>query len=175
MRQDWIEGKIADGLEGLLETCTTPKVFAREVNDRLRKAWEGATGSDSCGPARLEAIERKIENVRQAVEDGLDDAAWANERLSALKAEREQLLAATVLSGEPPLVDAREALSHAAETRKVLEHGSPKDRKQMLRQWVEDIKLAPEALSVEAQYQLPEPVMNDVVAGAGFEPATFRL
>jgi hypothetical protein len=47
-------------------------------------------------------------------------------------------------------------------------HGEPAERKRLLRTWVQEVKLAPERLEVEITYQIPEPVMNGVVAGAGF-------
>ena len=43
-----------------------------------------------------------------------------------------------------------------------------KERKQMVRAWVAEVKLAPDEQVVEATCQLPEPVMVDVVAGARY-------
>ena len=37
------------------------------------------------------------------------------------------------------------------------------------------MKLAPELREVELTYRVPEPMMIKMVAGAGFEPATFGL
>ncbi len=53
--------------------------------------------------------------------------------------------------------------------------GGIAEKKQLLRIWVQEIKLAPERREVELTYRVPEPVMNKVVAGAGFEPAAFGL
>ncbi len=47
--------------------------------------------------------------------------------------------------------------------------------KRILRMLIEGIKLAPETLSVEITYRLPEPVMKGSIAGPGFEPGTFGL
>ena len=105
----------------------------------------------------------------------LGDAAWANERLRQLRDERRQLESRGAGSGQPPQIDAKEAMCYRRQTRKVLSRGSAAERKKVLRTWVRTIKLAPEDLEVEIEYQIPEPVMNRVVAGAGFEPATFRL
>jgi hypothetical protein len=43
------------------------------------------------------------------------------------------------------------------------------EKKQLLRKWVAEMKLAPERLEVEITYRLPEPVMNTKVAGARSE------
>jgi len=50
----------------------------------------------------------------------------------------------------------------------VLAQGGPSERKQIIRTWVSEMKLAPEELEVEITYRLPEPFMHSVVAGAGF-------
>jgi len=50
----------------------------------------------------------------------------------------------------------------------LLAKGSPAERKQVLRAWVAEMKLAPEALEVAWTYRISEPVMHSVVAGAGF-------
>ncbi len=51
-------------------------------------------------------------------------------------------------------------------TRRLLSHGSPEERKALIRQWVGDMKLAPEALEVEITYRVPELFNNQLGAGA---------
>ena len=58
---------------------------------------------------------------------------------------------------------------------KLLERASDAEKKQIVGTWVEDIRLTPEQLEVAITYRVPEPVVNKLVAGAGFEPATFGL
>jgi hypothetical protein len=53
--------------------------------------------------------------------------------------------------------------------------GQSAERKRFMRAWVQEIKLEPQTLEVKISYRLPEVVMKGVVAGAGFEPATFGL
>lgn len=173
--QDWLEDNVISGLGGLLATCGSNRALMRRVNAKLRRMWQEGTGSDPQAQEKLKAVEGKIENIRRAVEEGLGDALWANDRLAGLKAEREQLLATATLSGEAPQIDEREARAYAAQTRKILSQGNHRERKQMLRCWVQEMRLAPDELTVHARYQLPEPVVVNLVAGAGFEPATFRL
>jgi len=57
---------------------------------------------------------------------------------------------------------------------RVFASGKPVEKKLLLRKWVGEMKLAPERLEVEITYRVPEPVMNSVVAGAGFntDPAS---
>jgi hypothetical protein len=44
-----------------------------------------------------------------------------------------------------------------------------------IRTWVKELKQTPEGLEVEITYRVPELFFNKLVAGAGFEPATFGL
>jgi hypothetical protein len=76
------------------------------------------------------------------------------------------LLRAAVVTGEPPQIDQETALAYRRQTEKVLAQGSPAERKQIVRTWVADMKLAPERLEVKMSYRIPEPVMHSVVAGA---------
>jgi hypothetical protein len=66
-------------------------------------------------------------------------------------------------------------MAYRRQTEKVMESGQPAERKRLMRAWVQDVKLEPVSLEVKITYRLPEVVMKGVVAGAGFEPATFGL
>ena len=173
--KDQIEGEVIEGLGELLGACADPKGFTRQVNEELRRLWEESTGYDPRAAKKLEAIDGKIANIRRAIEDGLEDAAWANGRLQQLLADRKELEEAARRVGEPPQIDADTALSYRRQTGKVLAQGDPAERKDIIRKWVDGIKLAPARYEVEISYRIPEPVMNAVVARAGFEPATSRL
>jgi len=53
---------------------------------------------------------------------------------------------------------------------KLLEHATPAEKKELIRAWVEEIRLTPEQLEVAITYRVPEPVVNRLVAGARFAP-----
>jgi hypothetical protein len=168
--------EVCQGLTGLLGLCADPEGFTRQVNIELRRLWEESSGHADRATAQkeIERVELKIGNIRRAVEDGLEDASWANARLSELIAQREELTAK--LDGpEPPLVDSRTVMAYRRETEKVIASGHPAERKRVIRTWVNDVTLEPQTLEVKIDYRLPEAVMKGVVAGAGFEPATFGL
>ena len=173
--QEGIETDVAEGVRDLLGICAGPKGFLTEVNAELRRIWEQQTGHDPRAASRVEAIDGKIENIRRAIEDGLSDAAWANRRLKALLQERESLLDKAVVGGEAPQIDLRAASEYRRRMEKTLRQGEMVERKRLLRTWVSEIKLAPEQQQVEMTFRIPEPIMNGVVAGAGFEPATSGL
>jgi hypothetical protein len=77
--------------------------------------------------------------------------------------------------GEPPQLDSKTVMAYRRQTQKVMESGQPAERKRLMRAWVQDVKLEPKSLAVKINYRLPEAVMKSVVAGDGFEPATFGL
>jgi site-specific DNA recombinase len=171
-----VEAEVCQGLSELLRLCADPEGFTRQVNVELRRLWQETTGyaDNSTRQAEVTRLETKIANIRRAVEDGFADASWANARLRELLAERDAL-AATSDTTEPPHLDSKTVMAYRRQTEKVLASGHIAERKRFLRAWVHEIKLEPERLEVQISYRLPETVMKGLVAGAGFEPATFGL
>ena len=165
--QAQLESEVVTGLAELLGVCADPARFTRQVNSELRDIWKRERKRDpqqTSGPSELDD---RIANVRRAIENGLQDADWANARLRELTAER-QALQAAALSNRPPQIDTRTALAYRRDAEKLLASGTPAERKQPIRTCVQDMKLAPERFEVEITYRIPEPVMNGVVAGARF-------
>jgi hypothetical protein len=166
---------VCRGLSELFSLCTDPQGFTRQVNTERRRLWEDSGHSDNAtAHAEIEKIEAKIANIRRAVEDGFADASWANTRLRELLAKRD-VLAGSLDRAEPPQLDFQAVMAYCRQTEKVMSSGYAADRKRLMRAWVGEIKLDPESLEVKINYRLPEAVMKGVVAGAGFEPATFGL
>jgi len=106
---------VLGGLRDVLGICTVPKSFSRRVNDELKKIWESSTGFQADSDQGLAAIDRKID-VRRAFEDGLQDTAWANQRLRQLNDERQALVSACT-SGAPPQFDDATIMAYDARQR----------------------------------------------------------
>jgi hypothetical protein len=111
------------------------------------------------------AVDRKIENIRRAVEEGFNDASWANTRLRALHAEKESLVAVSGKTSGPPQLDAATAMEYRRQADKLFRGGGQAERKQLLRILVEEVKLMPQDSEVSISYRLPEAIMNGLVAG----------
>ena len=94
------------------------------------------------------------------------DGAAEGTRRTRRRAER---------SGTPPRIDDRAAVEYRRNMDKLFKQGAPADRKRLLRDCVQEVKLMPDTLEVAIRYRLPESVMNGLVAGGGFEPPTFGL
>jgi hypothetical protein len=191
---EFMEAEVLAGLRDWLGACTDSRGMVREINEELRALWEQGNGHDPRAGARLQEIEAKVANIRRAVEDGLGDAAWATGRLQELVAERERLAPSltslTSLNSQPtladspgltsrsslnsppiqnheaPRIDAAAARAYRRETERILTHGDPAEKKSILRAWVNEVRLAPESLSVETTYRIPDPIAHCVVAGA---------
>jgi hypothetical protein len=173
--QSQVESEVISGLRGVLDLCADPQKFTRAVNKELRQIWEASVGFRPDASGQIAAIDRKIGNIRRAVEEGLNDANWANTRLRALRAERESLAAASGKTSGPPQLDAATAMEYRRQADKLFRAGGQAERKQLLRTLVGEVKLMPEELEVNISYRLPEAIMNGLVAGVGFEPTTFGL
>jgi len=172
--QGRVEDEVIEGLEVLLSACANPKRFVKQVNEQLELIWASRAAVDSEAAQRIRTIDSKIANIRKAIEDGLTDANWANLRLRELLADK-RTSEEHALAGKAPQLDVATALAFRTDTKKLLEHGEPTERKRLLRTLVESVKLMPEKLEVEIAYRVPNWVMNSVVAGDGFEPPTFGL
>lgn len=173
--QEEIEREVFSGLKSLMGVCTDKRGFVRKVNAELRRIWEDANGYNPTAAKRVSEIETKIGNIRKAIEEGLTDTSWANERLMALETEKESLFAATSAVGEPPYIDIEAAMAYRRNIDKVFSVADQAEKKRVLAAWVDKVELTPETLEVEIQYKIPEPVVDSMGAGVGFEPTTFGL
>jgi hypothetical protein len=88
---------------------------------------------------------------------------------------KREALTARLDSPQPPQLDSQTVTAYRRQTEKLMAPGQSAERKRFMRAWVQEIKLEPQTLEVKISYRLPEVVMKGVVAGAGFEPATFGL
>ena len=173
--QAQVESEVLRGLRSVLDLCADPQKFTRAVNKELRQIWEVSTDFRPDAGERIAAIDRKIENIRRAVEEGLNDASWANTRLQELHTERESLVTASQKASGPPQLNVATAMDYRRQADKLLRQGGQAERKQLLRTLVGEVKLMPQDLEVSISYRLPEAIMNGLVAGDGFEPPTFGL
>jgi hypothetical protein len=171
--KDHIEQAVIDGVRELLAANLNPDRIARLVNQEIARTADTDPTRSKTLEKEIASVEAKIENIRKAIEEGLSDAAWANGKLAGLQGELGRLSAARPHRERPPRLSAEDVIRYIQNLANVLEHASTRERKELLRLVVAQIKLAPEDLSVEIVYQAPGPnFMFNVVAGIGFEPTT---
>lgn len=68
------------GLRELLGHTSDLEGFAKRVNEEIARLWAEPNGQDPEAETKLAAIDLKTGPDRWALEDGFNDAAWANER-----------------------------------------------------------------------------------------------
>ncbi len=161
VRQSEIEGEVFTGLRKLLAACSDASGFARTLNDELRTLWEASVGYEPGAEQRIDAVDRKVANIRRAVADGLDDIAWANEELGKLTTQRAELEKATIPAGKPPRVDSKAALSYRRNLDKAFAKSGPAVARLLVRECIDQMRLLPDALEVEIDYRLPSEAMKE--------------
>ena len=175
VRQGDIEREVFAGLSDLFDKCTDGNGFVRKMNLELKEIWEESNGCDPDAPQKLREVEGKVANIRKAIEEGLADTAWANGRLRDLLSEQKELILASQTAGPPPQVSLEVAMAYRDDFKRLMASGENAETKRFLMEWVSKIQLAPEALEADIRYKIPEPVVDSMGAGVGFEPTTFGL
>jgi hypothetical protein len=163
---EFAEGEAIAGLKGLVGHCADPKGFTRKVNEEVARLWQARAKPEPVAEGKLQELDAKIANVRKAIEDGLADTSWANARLRELSAERQRLSVPVTPAAKPPRLTVDEAMTYRRDVERLFTVGTLTERKQLLRTWVAEMKLAPERREVEITYRVPEPFMKELVAGA---------
>ena len=118
-------------------------------------------GSDVGVRKELEEVDGKIGNLRQAVENGLDDVGWANARLRELTVRREELhqsLAAVSAPAMPPQLDVDTVGAYLKRFR------------ELVRRFVDSITLNP---SEPGPDKANEPVAHEITVNFKAMPAQF--
>lgn len=162
--KDEIESEVIAGITSLLSVCADPDGFTRKVNAEIRQIWEKSVGYDPSAVRKIADIDSKISNIRRSIENGMPDADWAYGRMRELMEERQKLESAPAVTGEAPQIDPKAAMEYRRTTNRILQEADPAEKKQLLRTWVDEITMAPDSLTVDIRYRIPEPLVNTVGA-----------
>ena len=174
VQKKFVEKRVFDGFKDVVGACDK-LTLVNKINHELNRIWKRATGYDPNLERRIKNLDTRIKRLWDAIELGIDDTEEVVTRIKSLKEEREKLAARPAVSTSPPRIDAGAIKKYLGEFRRLLKRGTPTELKKLAQACVQKMKLAPEERVIEITYRLPEPVMESLVAGAGFEPATFGL
>ena len=158
----------------------------RKMLERLVQEEVGPKNGDG---EEIDRTRLALEEIRQKIDTLLDSLTPTNkdlvdDRLRTLKAEKDRLEARLVALGWPrPRVDVRAivdaGIARLGRLGELLEHGSPEERKTLVQAFLARIEISPRDGKGAAYFAaLPMGVGTlsfEMVAGAGFEPATFGL
>jgi len=158
-----VEAEVINGLQELIRDCSDSKGFATIINRNLFAQWQASSGHDPRAAKKLADIDRKIANLRQAMEDGFDskeDLLWAKTRLQQLNGEREQLQQQASAIDDIPHLDTGEAAKLRLALEKAFAQGTNATKKLLLRECVESVTLFPDEPVVDIHYSLPAAVLS---------------
>ena len=156
--QDWVSQLVESRSGNLLG----------QVNSELQRSWIGAGGQKSAINAqRLAQVEKSITALREALEKGIDDIEWVNERLRELRQEGQALRRADVggSTGEAPKVDTETMQHYAANLPLLLAQATNKEKRLLARAFVSGITSDPEKLEIEVG--LTAPLFPSTCGGGG--------
>jgi site-specific DNA recombinase len=203
IRREELERRVLDGLKHRLLAPELVEQFARDFQDEVNRQAAELNQSRAQDQAQLEAVRRKIGSMIRAIEDGLYQPSMKG-RMAELEAEKAALEDRLASAPELPKVRLHPNLAgvyrdKVAALEQALAHPLDKaEGMEIVRSQIERITLTPRedsGLEVELYGDLARilqlceaaPGKNirprtdvpgrglSVVAGAGFEPATFRL
>jgi len=158
-----VEPEVVSGIKELLVNVLEHTNLVRKINRELREMFARESGHDPGLKGQLAGVEKRIENVRKAILDGLRDVEWANSQLDALNREREQLLARMRTQPrkiEPIQIDLAFLREYLRDLDKVLRKSKPEESKRIVSDMVESMTLDPDIREVVIQYRLPEHLLN---------------
>ena len=195
MRRDILERSVLDGLARHLVTPELVAEFVAEYHRERKRLAAGAAAREQAARGELAAIDRQIGAIVQAVKDGLyhpslkAELAARGPRGAARERDRTPPPGAAVLPPTLPALSRRkvEALQEDLTRPEIRAEAA-----EALRALIEQIRLVPQdgilaidlygtlagllsATNANAARMVPGGGSTVLVAGAGFEPTTFRL
>ena len=203
VRREELERRVLDGLKERLLAPDLVEEFARAFQEEVNRLAAEKTRHRAEDEGRLEAVGRKIASMIRAIEDGMYQPSM-KQRMAELEAEKAVLQERLAAAPEPPKIRLHPNLpglyrEKVAELEQALADPAIKaEAAEIIRSQIERITLTPNdqgGLEVElygdlarilqfceaGEHKRERPGRGgpgrglSVVAGAGFEPATFRL
>ena len=192
--KDTLERAVIQEIGGVFASCSDPLKVRKIMEDELR----GRNDRETCEVESIRDEIRKVtlemENVRNAVKAGLDDVDWANSELRVLKARKEELEAKQKefpALHEPKVLDHAVVEEYLKTFERTFEFGTKEEKRELVRLFVKKVELNPDTgdIAIRLLRRPPGIMMRGkrtparteagvpigLVAGAGFEPATFGL
>ena len=197
-----VEARVVDGLREKLLHPDLIAMFVEEYRKAFNAAAGDRSSAQDNAKRALKQIEKKITGMLAAIEDGMYHPSM-KAKMAALESRKAELATFLEDTPEPPALRLHPRLSHLyrekiANLSKVLqEPGMKREATQILRSLITEIRMLPEAsapggheielvgelagilaLSVADMTKPPQSARvgsDSMVAGAGFEPAAFRL
>ncbi|HEX9746467.1 MAG TPA: hypothetical protein VGB30_13680 [bacterium] len=151
---EYVEERVVSDIQGIINQLVDREGFTKMVNAELRQMWETESGYNPDAEKHIKALDTKIQNVYKALEDGFQDAAWANSRLKELHAERDKLSASQTKQTKPLQVDAERAMRFRQYLYRVLSDDNLAERKKYVQNFIDSASLNPETRKLHIRYSV---------------------
>ena len=192
IRRDELEARVLAALQTRFFESAPFQVFCEEFTAAVNQARMTHRASLSSATRELDRVRRDIQHVVDAICQGVQGAE-VKDRMAELQDKKEALLTKLAATDQPPpllhpnMADRwRKAITALRDA--LADDRSDAEARQEVRQMVEEIRLTPRdgVLAIDVKGQLAAmltaaspgddwPRQLALVAGAGFEPATFGL
>ena len=192
IRKEALEDAVVEEIGHLFDSWVDTKRLKQLMNEELQALEQQKSAGSVEITRELAKVGQETENLRAAIKAGLDDIGWANAELRRLKAQREQLVSQQEQAAarpEPKRVDLAFVEECKGAFGEVFANGTREEKRQFARLFVKRIDVDPETGDILMHLfgrpptlpakQIPASeetgIRIGLVAGAGFEPATFGL
>ncbi|HEY2466762.1 MAG TPA: recombinase family protein [Terracidiphilus sp.] len=197
VRRDWLEGRMLDELQNYVLQRDAVEYVLNQFGDQVRDAFADLSNQMAQMRERKQKLERELRRLADTAAETGPSAFLVeaiNEREKQLRELSDQLLAGGANSIEAHLSDIRNFIMEKMGDLRALMAGHPAPARRELLKHVSEIRMMPQQVEsgkghyvAKGEWKLLgneqdalkalEPVHREirVVAGAGFEPATFGL
>ena len=189
-----LEKVVIQEIGDVFAACTDPSKVKKLMEDELRGQNDRETCEAESLRNQLRKVMQETENIRNAVKAGLDDVEWASSELRTLKAKREELEVrqqGIAALPEPKVFEPDVVNEYLKTFERTFSFGSEEEKREFVRLLVKRVQLNPDTgdIAIRLLSRPPGVMMRKrrtpvrretgvpigLVAGAGFEPATFGL
>ena len=164
-----IEEAVVSEVSARADACLDWDRVTALANRALKDTVHGNGTSPTDAKRHIADIDRKVENVRAAIEAGVDDLAWASARLTELREQRAGLENDMAVPHEVklPQLSRREVERYGHAALAALDGEGIAERRAVIREFVQQIGIEPETCELTVSVRrLPAQMFQAVVAGA---------
>src|SRR6516162_2567946 len=192
IRKKEMEWAVTEEVGRLFNSWADTKRLMDMVKEEIRSRYRQDSAERLVIKQRLVTVAEELNNVRRAVKAGLDDLDWANEELCRLKQEQMDLqirVQALVTVPPVPQMNGAQIEEYRHRFSEIVAQGTNEEKRTLARCFLKKIEVDPATGEVvmylfgrppalpKPQKSIGAPPSNrapiGLVAGAGFEPATF--
>lgn len=156
-----LEDALLHGLDVFLHDLTDRRVIGK-VNDSLRQMWEDQTGYDPEALQTVQELERKLTNLRLALEeaDDAEERIYLRSRIAQMKEEIAVAHSRIETTSEPLQLNIDAACKYVQNWNRLYAAGDAVIQKALIREVVQVVTLIPVEVAVDITFRVPDQIKN---------------